>query len=545
MKLFSLSSLIIFLTSLSACSTSSQTASASLPMTLLTEPAYTQRNALLNGSVTAEALTKAYLQRIKQYDGQINSVLALAPDAIAQARALDKKLAKGTEPGPLFGLPILIKDNIETRELPTTAGSLALQHNLTGRDAPLVARLRAADAIILGKTNLSEWANFRSENSVSGWSAVGGLTRNPFSLNRSACGSSSGSGAAMAMHFAALTVGTETNGSIICPASFNGVVGFKPSVGVIPRTHIIPISSTQDTAGPIVSTTGDAMMMMAVMKGPDNQDKSSEQVPAKLKFHQATATSLTGMRVGVVRFDSGSEKIQARYNQAIDVFKQQGAVLIELTEFSLPEGFWDASYTVLLNEFKRGINDYLQSSPAPLPVNSLPELIAYNEQQSAELALFDQSIFERVAESEGPHSSDYYQALSLIQQQSGINGIDKLLASHNLNVLIAPSNNPAFLIDTVYGDQAPDGFAGIGYLAAIAGYPHLTIPVGLVRGLPVGLSIIGSKYDDERVLATGMEFEAKRDKIKPLLQARPQLHKNIEGNLLQPAKKQAVAQESD
>lgn len=530
--------MLIMLCCVSACSTTPTPQSSSTPVasTLIMQPAHVQREAILNGRISAEALTQAYLQRIKRDDGQVNSVLALSPDALAQARALDARLAGGASPGPLFGLPVLIKDNIETKGLPTTAGSLALAHNTTGRDAPLVARLRAADAVILGKTNLSEWANFRSENSVSGWSAVGGLTRNPFLLNRSACGSSSGSGAAMAMHFAALTVGTETNGSIICPASFNGVVGFKPSVGIIPRTYIVPISHTQDTAGPIVSSVTDAALMMAVMQGPDTQDAASNTVPAMPDFAQPAQTaSLAGKRIGVVRFDTGSDKIQARYNQAIEVFAQQGATLVELSEFTVADKFWDASYTVLLNEFKTGINAYLQNSGTDLPATSLKELIAFNARHSDEMALFDQSIFERAEQTNGPDDAGYRQALSMIQTQTREKGLDKLLQDNDLDVLIAPSNNPAFMIDTVYGDHAPDGFAGIGYLAAIAGYPHLTVPVGLIDGLPVGLSIIGGLYDDTRVLTTGMLFESARDKKGELQQATPALRYELENKALLPS----------
>ena len=390
---------------------------------------------------------------------------------------------------------------------------MALITNDTGRDAPIVEKLKAAGAIILGKTNLSEWANFRSESSISGWSAVGGLTRNPHMLSRSACGSSSGSGAAMSLRLASLAVGTETNGSIICPASINGVVGFKPTVGLLSRTHIVPISFSQDTAGPMTSNVQDAWLMTAIMAGPDASDNATldaESHRPSMPTSSMLATDLKGKRIGVVRYRQGDNPhVLAVYESALKQLKASGATLVDISDFSQPDSFWADSYNVLLSEFHHSINEYLSGSPAELPARNLSELIDFNNKTERELALFNQDIFEKSLASAAIDSEKYQNALRLIQDTAGKNGIDTLLAKHNVDVLVAPSNSPSFLIDGVYGDHSPVGFIGIGYLAAIAGYPHLTVPAGQVKDLPVGISFIGGKWQDESVLKIGRVFEAK------------------------------------
>ena len=477
------------------------------------KPAHIQARAIANGDTTSAELVRGYLARIKQLDERVNSVLALNPNALAEAQAIDKKVAGGAVLGPLAGIPVLLKDNIESAEMPTTAGSMALITNDTGRDAPIVKKLKAAGAIILGKTNLSEWANFRSESSISGWSAVGGLTRNPHILSRSACGSSSGSGAAMSLRLASLAVGTETNGSIICPASINGVVGFKPTVGLLSRTHIVPISFSQDTAGPMTSNVQDAWLMTAIMAGSDASDNatlSADSHRPTMPTSSLLATDLKGKRIGVVRYRQGDNPhVLAVYEKALNQLKASGATLVDISDFSQPDSFWADSYNVLLSEFRYSINEYLPGSPAENPVRNLSELIVFNEKTERELALFNQDIFEKSLDAAPIDSEAYQSALRLIQDTAGKNGIDALLARHNVDVLVAPSNSPSFLIDGVYGDHSPVGFIGIGYLAAIAGYPHLTVPAGQVKDLPVGISFIGGKWQDEDVLTIGKVFEAK------------------------------------
>ena len=479
----------------------------------LDKPAHQQAQAIASGEITSAALVKGYLARIEQLDGKVNSVLSVNPNALEEANAIDKQLANGKTLGPLAGIPVLLKDNIESDELPTTAGSMALLNNNTGRNAPIVAKLKAAGAIVLGKTNLSEWANFRSESSISGWSAVGGLTRNPHMLSRSACGSSSGSGAAMSLRLASLAVGTETNGSIICPASINGVVGFKPTVGLLSRTHIVPISFSQDTAGPMTSSVQDAWLMASVMAGADKNDsatKNADDHLLEVPSSSLLATDLKGKRIGVVRYRQGDNPhVLAVYEKALKQLEASGATLVDISDFSQPDSFWADSYNVLLSEFHHSINEYLSNSPASLPAKNLSELIEFNQATPRELALFDQDIFEKSLASSAIDSDEYKHALRLIRDTAGENGIDALLSKHNVDVLVAPSNSPSFLIDGVYGDHSPVGFIGIGYLAAIAGYPHLTVPAGQVKDLPVGISFIGGKWQDKKVLEIGSIFEAK------------------------------------
>jgi len=474
-----------------------------------------QARAIVEGKLTSEALVAAYLSRIQRLDGNTNSILALNPNAINDARARDAEITRGEIKGPLHGVPVLLKDNIESRELPTTAGSLALIDNNTHRDAPLVTRLREAGAVILGKTNLSEWANFRSESSISGWSAIGGLTRNPYLLARTACGSSSGSGVATALNLASLAVGTETNGSIICPASMNGVVGFKPTVGLISRRHIVPISFTQDTAGPMARTVEDAALMAQVMASVDELDDVtiSDNRPVTVVPDEDGAV-LNGMKIGVARFRQGDNPhILTVFNRAIDKLQAAGAQIVEIDDFDQPESFWPDSYQVLLSEFKYAINAYLADSPAPLKTRSLADLITFNQSQPREIALFDQSIFQQSLDAPDIQTEEYKQALSRARTAAGKNGLNKLMREHGVDIIVSPSNSPAFLIDAVYGDHAPTGFIGVGYLAAIAGYPHLSVPMGMVSDLPVGLSFISGKWNDQQVLAVGMAFEALRPPI--------------------------------
>jgi amidase len=481
--------------------------------------------ALEAGNVTAEELVTAYLLRIDAIDRSgptLQSVLAVNPDALAEADESDARRAMGKSWGPLDGIPILLKDNIETLDpVATTAGALALKDNVTGRDSPLVAGLRAQGAIILGKTNLSQWANFRSNNSMSGWSALGGQVRNPHMLDRNPCGSSSGSGAAAAASLAAGTVGTETNGSVICPSNVNGIVGFKPTVGLVAQDYIIPISSSQDTAGPMTkSVKGAAMMLNAMATG-----------EAKTDYVAALDTgSLTGTRVGVMRFaQSSNADIQSRFDAALAVLQSQGAILVDIDEFTPDaENYWGDALSVLEYEFKHTLNEYLATTPDTVATRSLADLIAFNEANAdIELALFDQSIFV-ASEEKGPITDDAYTAArEAVQSASRANGIDKLLSEHDVQMLVSPSGPLSPIVDPVNGDNWPE-WAGAGYLAAIAGYPHITVPMGEVHGVPIGFSIMSGKDADADVLSWGYAYEqASQMRVEPQFlanaEARPEI----------------------
>jgi len=455
---------------------------------------------------SAERETIGAIARARAVDGRIRSIIAIDPTAIAQARSID---ARGLL-GPLAGRPVLIKDNIETAgPLPTTAGSLALKDNVTGRDAPLVARLRGAGAVILGKANLSEWANIRSNNSISGWSAVGGQTRNPFALDRNTCGSSSGSGAAVAAGIVDLAIGTETDGSITCPASINGIVGMKPTVGLVSRTHIVPISASQDTAGPMTRTVRQAAELLGVIAGSDPADAATRDADRrKTDFVTALdANALRGKRIGVMRFAAGFGT-DPLFSAALNVLKARGATLVEIRKFD-DKAIGGNEFTVLLTEFKAGLNDYLATTPAAVRTRTLADVIAFNKANAAsEMALFGQETFERAQKSKGLADPAYVKARRISLAAAGVNGIDRMMRDHRLDALVGPTMPAAWKIDAVHGDQIPGG--GAGSLAAVAGYPHLTVPMGQVKGLPVGLSFIGGKWDDAKVLSLGFAFEQAR-----------------------------------
>ncbi|MCH9750982.1 MAG: amidase [Alphaproteobacteria bacterium] len=480
---------------------------------------------LQSGQVRSVDLVLAYQTRIEQIDQNgptLQSVLALNPTALDDARDSDERRMLGKGWGPLDGVPILLKDNIESLDpVATTAGALALKDNLTGRDSPLVAGLRAQGAIILGKTNLSQWANFRSNESLSGWSALGGQVRNPHMLDRNPCGSSSGSGAATAASLAAGAVGTETNGSIICPSNVNGVVGFKPTVGVVPQQYIIPISHSQDTAGPMTKTVKGAAMMLTAMAGMD----------ASIDYAAGLDTaSLSGKRVGVMRFAQGSNvDIHARFDAALAVLEAQGAELVEIDTFDPDaENFWGDALSVLEYEFRHTLNAYLSDTPDSVATRSLAELIAFNEANAdIELALFDQDLLES-SEAKGPLTDEaYLNALAAVQSATRENGINKLLAEHAVDMLVAPSGPVSPRVDPINGDTWPS-WAGAGYLAAIAGYPHITVPMGDVHGVPIGFSIMGAKDADAEILSWGYAYEqASQMRVEPQYlanaEARPEI----------------------
>lgn len=466
--------------------------------------------AMREGGLTSAVLVERQLARIELLDAALNAVIAIDPTARAQARALDARLAAGDWAGPLHGIPVLLKDNIETRGQPTTAGSLALADNATGRDAPLVTRLRDAGAVILGKANLSEWANFRSERSSSGWSGIGGQTRNAYDPSRSPCGSSSGSAVAVAAGMTVLAVGTETNGSVVCPASANGIVGIKPSVGLISRTHIVPISHSQDTAGPMARSVHDAVVMLAAMAGPDQTDPATaerpEWSPEHLPAHLAS-DGLEGKRIGVLRSSAGFHSdVDELFETAIVSMREGGAEIVDEVEWQRPDGFSADSYDVLLYEFKHDLNAYLADLPDPdLAQMTLTDLIEFNRNNaSAEMPWFDQEIFEQ-AQARGPLSDEAYKdALSAVQTATRAEGIDKLLAKHELDALIAPTGSAAWTIDLINGDHFIGGSSS---LAAISGYPNITVPMGQVHGMPVGLSIFGARFSEPVLIEIASGFE--------------------------------------
>lgn len=465
-------------------------------------------------AASAESRTRTALERIAELNPRLNAVIAVDPSAIAQARALDGAAATR---GPLFGMPLLIKDNIEMAgPLPTTAGSLALAANVTDRDAPLVARLRQAGAVIVGKANLSEWANIRSSNSISGWSAVGGQVRNPHALDRNPCGSSSGSAAAVAADMVPAAIGTETDGSITCPAAVNGIVGFKPTVGLVSRTHIVPISHSQDTAGPMTRTVRDAALVLGAIAGSDPADPATAEADRRREDYVARLDpeALRGARIGVMRFASGFGT-DAAFGQALQTLRDQGAVLVDIAEGPNRGEIGQNEFTVLMAEFKADLNAYLATTPPSVTTRSLSEIIAFNgDHADVELALFGQDLFERAQATEMDDAYRTARATSL--RLAGAEGIDRLLREHDVVALVGPTMPPAWLIDSVHGDQYPG--AGAGGLAAVAGYPHLTVPMGAVRGLPVGLSFIGPKWSDGRILALGFAFEqASQRRIEPRL----------------------------
>jgi amidase len=467
-----------------------------------------------SSSATAEANTMAALARIRLLNPRLNAVIAVDPTALDQARTLDRiRRARG----PLFGMPILIKDNIETSgPLPTTAGSLALADNVTGRDAPLVARLRAAGAVIVGKANLSEWANIRASSSISGWSAVGGQVRNPHALNRNACGSSSGSGAAVAAGMVPAAIGTETDGSVTCPASINGIVGLKPTVGLVSRSYVVPISHSQDTPGPMTRTVRDAALVLSAIAGSDPADPATREADAHHGDFAAglSADALRGKRIGVMRFAAGFGT-DAVFEEALRTLKAQGAILVEIDKLEGRAEIGRNELPVLLTELKADLNAYLASTPITVRTRTLAEIIAFDKAHAdEELFLFGQDLFEQAEKTKGLDDADYKKARETSLRLAGVDGIDRLLRENNVVALVGPTMPAAWPIDAVNGDQYSG--SGGGSLAAVAGYPHLTVPMGAIKGLPVGLSFIGPKWSDGMLLALGYAYEqASRKRVEP------------------------------
>jgi amidase len=476
---------------------------------------------MASGKYAARSIAEEYLDRIEEIDREgptLRSVIELNPDALDIADALDNERKEKGARSPLHGIPVLIKDNIDTADrMATTAGSLALVGAKPLKDAFLVQQLRNAGAVILGKTNLSEWANIRSNHSTSGWSGRGGLTKNPYVLDRNTSGSSSGSGAAVAANLCAAAVGTETDGSIVSPSSINGIVGIKPTVGLISRTGVIPISHTQDTPGPMARTVRDAAIVLGVLAGIDAEDKATGDSRGKSSTgytQYLNPKGLEGARIGVVRkyfgFHAGVDKV---INEALNVLKQQGAVLVDPADIPTIGKFDDAEMSVLLYELKADLNAYFARLGAGAPVHSLKELIEYNEKNAkSEMPYFGQELFIK-AEAKGPLTSkEYIDALKLCRRMSQKEGIDATMKKFKLDALVAPTDSPAWLTDLIDSDHFLGGSSTI---AAVAGYPSITVPAGFVFGLPIGISFFGRAWSEPTLLKFAYAFEQATHLRKP------------------------------
>ena len=470
------------------------------------------QDALAAGTTTAEALTTAYLARIEALDRQgptLRAMIETNPEAKRIAADLDRERHERGPRGPLHGIPLVLKDNLDTGDaMTTTAGSLALEGHRAAADAFAVARLRAAGAILLGKANLSEWANFRSTRSSSGWSSRGGQCRNPYVLDRSPCGSSSGSGVAVAAGFAAAAIGTETDGSVVCPASTNGLVGVKPTIGLISRTGIVPIAASQDTAGPMTRTVEDAAILLTAMAGADPADPATQAAPGGAATDYRALLredALQAARIGVARAYFGRhEGVDAVIEGALVRLRDLGAELVEVVELNLPPEAREAERTVMLCEFKAGLNAYLASHPTA-PARSLADVIAHNERHAKRaMPWFRQELLVMAQATGGLEDPAYEAARAASLRYAREEGIDRALHDHRLDAIVAPTVSPAWVIDPIVGDR---GLGGCSQPAAIAGYPHVSVPAGYLHGLPVGLSLFGGPFQEGRLLAYAHAFE--------------------------------------
>ncbi|HLP94596.1 MAG TPA: amidase [Saprospiraceae bacterium] len=492
------------------------TAEANPPFALQGASIADLQKQMASGERTARQIAQLYLDRIQAIDKNgpaINAVIELNPDALALADALDRERKAGQLRGPLHGIPILLKDNIDTGDqMMTTAGSLALEGHRAAQDAFVVKQLRAAGALILGKTNLSEWANFRSTHSSSGWSSRGGQTKNPADPARNPSGSSSGSGAAVAANLCAVAVGTETDGSVIAPASVCGIVGLKPTVGLLSRSGIIPIAASQDTAGPMARSVTDAAILLSAMTGVDPNDAATAASAGKAAPDYTTfldKNALTGKRIGVEKahFEGQTDTVQL-YKKALEVLKKAGATLVEIELVKLVNPLGEAEFELLEYEFRDGLNRYLAKANAR--VKSLAEVIAFNQANEARvMPYFKQEILES-AEKRGPLTDPKY--LAAQKKTYATRGIiDGILQGEKLDALVGVTMGPAHLTDLVYGDYYPSHGFYFGQAPAMAGYPSLTVPMGLVQGLPVGLSFVGSAWQDGGILGLGFAYEQKKE----------------------------------
>jgi amidase len=467
--------------------------------------------ALQSGQLTSVALTQLCLNRIDRIDRhgpRINAVIEINPDALALATAADALRRSGTSLSPLLGMPVLLKDNIATRDrMLTSAGSLALADAPAAQDAAIVLRLRAAGAVILGKTNLSEWANIRSSRSTSGWSGRGGLTRNPHVLDRSASGSSSGSAAAVAAQLAPLAIGTETDGSIVSPASMCGIVGFKPTVGRVSRSGIIPIAHSQDSAGTLSASVRGASLLLASLCGPDPSDASTRAAPSSLDLADAFRTDgLSGARIGVARtyFSANPEVVETTV-RGIDAMRRLGATIIDPIELAPPDAYAEAELEVLLTELKGDMAAYLAKFAPQSPLHDLADIVRWNRAHAgAELSYFGQELFEKALSAGAIDEEKYRSARALCLRLAGTEGLQAAFDKHRLDVIVAPTGEPAPLTDWVNGDRGGMSFSTP---AAVAGFPHLTVPCGYVRELPIGMSFVGKPFSEAVLARFGYAFE--------------------------------------
>ena len=471
------------------------------------------REGLETGRWTTRFLAESYIDRIDRTDAAgpaLNSVIEVNPDALRDAEALDAERRAGKVRGPLHGIPVMLKDNIATADrMQTTAGSLALVGSKAPRDSGVAARLRAAGALLIAKTNLSEWANFRSRRSTSGWSARGGLTLNPYFLDRNPCGSSSGSGVAVSAGIAPLAVGTETNGSIVCPSSVNGIVGVKPTVGLISRSGIVPISHTQDTAGPMARSVPDAAAMLGAMAGRDPLDDATARSEGRSHNDYTrflAAGALDGSRIGLLREYWGRHAgIDALLDDATQAMRDAGADLVDLEPLPGLEETGRPGFEVMLYEFKAGLDRYLADLEPGARVRSLEDVIRFNERnREAEMPYFGQDVLEAAAE-KGPLDEAAYRDALKASRDGCRQAIDATLEASKLDAIFAPTTGPAWVTDLIHGDRS--AFRGCSSAAARAGYPHVTVPGGLVFGLPVGVSFFGGAWSEPRLLALAYAFE--------------------------------------
>ena len=465
------------------------------------------------GEYSIKEITQAYLDRIEKVDfngPELRSIIQVNPEAIAIAEALDKEWAEGKIRGPLHGIPVVLKDNIDTHDqMNTTAGSRALKNSKPLQDSQIAKKLREAGAVILAKANLSEWANFRGQHSSSGWSSINGQTKNPYVLTRNPCGSSSGSGVAVSANLTVLAIGTETNGSIVCPSNANGIVGIKPTVGLISRSGIIPISFTQDTAGPMARTLTDAVIALGSLTGVDANDSkthASENKALKDYTPYLKSDGMQGKRIGLYTAPLGNNpQVDSLVQQSVRLFKTAGAIVIEIDEIA-PRGTGQNSFQVMLHEYKAGLNDYFSSLGENAPIKNLEALIAFNEQDSIALKYYNQAYLKMAQEKEGLDSEAYQNALTNLQRMSQQEGIDNVMNEHQLDAIIAPTGSPAWSTDWLNGDNFHIGSSSA---AAWAGYPNITIPMGNIHGLPVGLSFFGRAWSEPTLIEIAYGFEQK------------------------------------
>jgi amidase len=466
-----------------------------------------------NAELTAAELSEAFLQRIDEIDRagpSLRSVIEVNPDAVEIAYELDQERRAQGPRSPLHGVPILIKDNIDSADsMMTTAGSLALEGNIAPRDAFVVEKLRRAGAVLLGKTNLSEWAYFRSTRGCSGWSSRGGQVRNPYALDRNPCGSSSGSGVAVAANLCTAAIGTETDGSIVCPSSTNGIVGIKPTVGLVSRAGIVPIAHSQDTAGPMARTVADAAAVLTALTGYDARDTVTREGVGKEAADYCQfldPDGLKGARLGVARhYFERHEKADAIINDAIEVLKSLGAIIVDPVDLSSLSLFIEPEFELLLYEFKAGLNEYLADHPRA-KVRNLAEVIAFNKANAEVMMPYFQQELLELAQSKGDLNEEaYLKAKEECLRLSRSEGIDKAVREHQLDAIVAPTNGPTWSIDPIVGDNKK--LRGCSSPAAMAGYPHITVPAGYVHGLPIGLSLFSSAYQEGKLIRYAYAFE--------------------------------------